>query len=266
MLASLERRAKTSAEQRGAATLRMTVRLNQGRLREAIALAEAPSGSRASPPLLRIGLALLTDTPDSAAAAAVRDVARLAAGPVPDASQPAALQGYFAAIALLGEWAAANGDAAGVTRAAARMRAATREPSPITRYAAIWAALLDGHAAALRGLPTARGYADEADSLLRLGADLPPPAGENLMLARLYDALRDPVKALAAVRRGSPNGENFLQLFFWREEARLAARAGDRAAALAVYERCVRMVSAPDPEVAAMLEAVKREIGALDQD
>jgi hypothetical protein len=86
------------------------------------------------------------------------------------------------------------------------------------------------------------------------------------MLARLYDALRDPVKALAAVRRGSPNGDNFLQLFFWREEARLAARAGDRAAALAVYERCVRMVSAPDPEVAAMLEAVKREIGALDQD
>lgn len=264
ILAIRARRATTRAEQIRAADERMTVRLNQGRVREVLGMVDAATraGARFAP-VIQIWIWRRSGIGDSAAVAElVRELARFTAGPQPD--DPETLYPYVRAIALLGEWATSNGDAVGAGRAAARLRTVPREAVAIARYAAVWAELLDGQAAALRGQVVARTHADRADSLLKLGANLPRPAIENLALAQLYDAVGETGQALAAVRRGSPQGYNHLQSWLWREEARLAARAGEREAALAAYERAFRILSHPDPEIVASFEAVKREIEAGD--
>jgi tetratricopeptide (TPR) repeat protein len=261
MLAALLSRASTRGERRQVALLRMTVLMNQGRVREGLAVAES-AGLDPSP--IRVQVAMHLPIVDSAPTmASVRNVARVAAGPLAAEPRDTVLQ--YGAIAVLGQWAIVNGDAAGASRAAARLRAMPTGPSLPARYAAVWAELLDGHAAALRGLASARAHADRADSLLRLGAALWAPAPENIILARLYDALGDAPKGLAAVRRGSPQGNNFLQSWLWREEGRLAAKVGDRAGALTAYQRFLTLLWNPDTEIAAVAEAVRREIAALDR-
>ena len=264
MMARVPQRATTRAERGEVATLRMMVLLNQGRLREALAHVEAIS----PPPstmvdAIRVGAALRSPVADSAlVATSVRNLARVAAGPPPrNEAETAQLLGT---LTLLGEWAIRNGDGAGGNRAAARLRDAGGSIAQ-QRYATVWATLLDGQVAALRAAAAARTLADRADSLLRLGAELPPPAPENLALARLYESLGDPVQALAVVRRGAPSGHRYLRLLFLREEARLAAKTGDRAAAVASYELAMRMLYNADPEVVAAFETLKREIDELDR-
>lgn len=265
VLDAFARRASTRAERFQTTISRITVLMNQGRLREALAIGDAANFPLPNPASLRVQAAIHSAVVDSARTAAdVRELARIAAAP--PATDEQGMIRQYSTIVLLGQWAMVGGDAAGASRAAARLRAAPQVPVGVARYTAIWAELLDGHGAALRGLPSARSYADRADSLLRLGADLWPPAVENVILARLYDALGDAPKALAVVRRGSPQGSNYLHSWMRREEGRLAARVGDRAAALAAYQRYLRMLSNPDPEVAALADAVRREIALLDRD
>ena len=263
--AALMRRAKTRAELMNVNEFRMIAMLNQGRLRAAFEQLEA--GARQPSVfsnLLRVNMALWAGVGDSAqVAAAVRDLSHFVSGSVP--TDTARRADYYKAIALLGEWASRSGDAAGAGRAAARLRTAPPAPIPVARQAAIWAVLLDGQAAALRGLPAARTIADRADSLLRLGPEPDLPAVENIVLAQLYEALGDLDQALAVVRRGSPQGRNYLQLWWWREEARLAAKAGDGDAALAAYDRAALMLYQPDADVLATFDSLKREIGALDR-
>ena len=262
IVAALTGRASTRGERIQNNIQRVTILLNQGRLRAALALADS---ARLSPASLRVQAAIYGVNPDTAVtSAAVRDLARIAAGP--QATDPRGVTVQYGTLALLGQWAALNGDAAGAARAAARFRSGAAAPTPVARYTAIWAELLDGFAAALRGQGAGRAHADKADSLLRLGPELWPPYVENIVLARLYDALGDVPRALAAVRRGSPQAINLLQTWLLHEEGRLAAKAGDAGSAVKAFKRYLTMLHNPDPEVAALAEAVRREIALLDRD
>lgn len=91
---------------------------------------------------------------------------------------------------------------------------------------------------------------------------------ENLALGRLFASLGDPVRGLAAVRRGGYGGGHDVFFFssYLREEGRLAALAGDRAGAIRAYQRYLALRPHPDREVKPELDAVRAELARLLQE
>ncbi len=207
--------------------------------------------------------ALFGDGDSTAAVAALRTLEPLAYGATP-AELP---RRYRQETALCASelWRVARGDTRSVAPAIARLRSPYTGPTPVppgvgtpTRSARGCAALLDAtmaarsaHAAVQRGeAPPAQAFAaaDRLDSLLRVGeSGLVLQAGP-LVLARLRETLGDDRAALVALRRRTYlfGRQPFLASIL-REEARLAARTGDRPGAVRAARHYAALRAGAEP-------------------
>jgi hypothetical protein len=87
----------------------------------------------------------------------------------------------------------------------------------------------------------------------------------HLLVARLYERLGRPDLALAAIhRRTYMTGWPRYLATARREEGRLAARAGDHAAAARAYQRYLVLRGAAEPTVAPQVAAARAELTRLE--
>ncbi len=217
--------------------------------------------------LFRVMTTAYFDADSATGASAAALLADLTAGALPDnaAARDMALQ----AICALEQWRLARGDGAGVARAAARLRQAAepRDGARLVRNAHLCAMLLEAGAATLAGQPDARRLVERVDSAMRRG---PRNIGEtwlspteNLLIGRMFAALGDPARGLAAVRRGGHFDNDQLVSTYRREEGRLAALAGDREGAIRAYNRYLELMADPEPAVQPVVDEVKQELARL---
>jgi tetratricopeptide (TPR) repeat protein len=126
------------------------------------------------------------------------------------------------------------------------------------------AATAEAMIAQLEDRPEALALAERADSLLR--ADPPPRWSRNenqLMLARVFDALGEPATALRVLRRRDLNNPAFFLATILAEEGELAARVGDREGAVRAYTHYLTLQTDPDPELEPRVQRARSELAAL---
>jgi tetratricopeptide (TPR) repeat protein len=266
-----ERRATTAMGRYFAIGTRSYVQLNRGRPREAGLITDSLrgiEGSRFQEPTyqwVRIIRGLYASGDSAVSDSAARLLTELTSGPLKADAGGRWMQ-YFAACAL-GQWGVIRRRSEVAARAMARLRTASAPGDSVetVRSARTCGALL----AALQAIATrradARSLVERVDSLMQLG-----PFGwgylpfENLALGRMFDALGDPKRGLAAVRRGGNNRADVLLLAsYLQEEGHLATLTGDRAGAIRAYQRYLTLRTDPEPEVRSEVEAVRAELARL---
>jgi DNA-binding SARP family transcriptional activator len=257
----LRQRAGRPAERQDAAQAAHALALNEGRLDDAArALAELAE--------LRPGgggaqrLRVLDALYGDASDEAADAAARALATARPE--QPADA-------CVVAQWRLARGDTSGVARVADALRALP-PPAAVPAGGAVAAAppalcaeLLDAALAVAGGADDAGARLARLDSL----ALTPATAGDAaayapILLARLHARLGDAAGALAASRRRAymVGWPRYLATAL-REEGRWAALAGDVAGARVAWERHLALRAAPDAALAAPTETVRRDLAAL---
>jgi DNA-binding SARP family transcriptional activator len=187
-------------------------------------------------------------------AAAVAAMGRLAF----DGSRAPTLDDACAA----GQWAAWHRQTWDA-RAALRVLRDSRESSAGPAMAC--AALIEAVSAVTRSLPEALRLVERTDSLVAVG----PPLGDarayaSLAIARLYERLGDPERALASVRRRPyMHGWPRYLAAYLRAEGRLAAATGDRDGAGRAYRQYLTLRTSVAPALRAETDSVRAELGAL---
>jgi DNA-binding SARP family transcriptional activator len=164
-----------------------------------------------------------------------------------------------------GQWAATLHDAAAVERATEYLRRIESSNRTAHGASGLCAGLLGAMTAASGADAEAFGAVERLDSLLQFG----PPAGEmrdyaGVALSRLYERLGSPALALGAVRR-RPHmtvWPHFLSTHL-REEGRLAAAAGDTAAAALAWRHFLALRSAPSGAGARETDEVRAALRKL---
>jgi DNA-binding SARP family transcriptional activator len=213
--------------------------------------------------------ALYSDGDRAAAAeAAARLEARAAGLPAdtPDGRRP-----QYEDLCVAAQWRLAGGDASTAAAAINRLRNSSPawDGEPTVERNRVCASILEAQLAALQRRPEAATLLERLDSLMRTS----PPTGPtdhgsldygNLAAARLWAAAGEPRRALAAVRRRIHflGWHPFVSTYL-REEARLAAAAGDAAAARRAYERYLELRHDPGPALLPEVERVRAELARL---
>jgi serine/threonine-protein kinase len=87
----------------------------------------------------------------------------------------------------------------------------------------------------------------------------------NLVAARAHEAAGRDREALRAVRRGIWRFPPQLLSTFLRDEARLAAKLGEREAAIRAYRHYLALRSDPEPELKAEVDRVRAELAKLER-
>ena len=87
----------------------------------------------------------------------------------------------------------------------------------------------------------------------------------NVVSARAHEAAGRDRDALRAVRRGIWRFPPQLLSTFLRDEGRLAAKLGERAAAIRAYRHYLALRSAPEPELQAEVDSVRAELAKLER-
>ena len=124
-------------------------------------------------------------------------------------------------------------------------------------------ALIDAWLAVARRQPDARLRLEHADSLLMGMLDVASVEGP-VIVARLWETMGEPARALTAVRRRYYHWANTVAAaWIAREEGRLAALAGDREGAIRAYRRFLGMRPDPEERFRPEVERVKREVDRL---
>ena len=216
--------------------------LNRGRIDDAL---ESTSRLRRLQPgsdawlRLRVLDVLYADGDAAAGMDAARAlVERTSATPV---SVPTSWDGWMANACVVGQWRLARDDTTGV-RAFVELLRARRTTDPSTRVNATphaCAELLDAALAVATRRRDARMRVQRLDSLVFT----PQGAGDastyaSIAIARLFERIGDPAGALRAIRmRPYLSGWPRYLATAWREEGRLAERAGDPRAARIAYDR-----------------------------
>jgi tetratricopeptide (TPR) repeat protein len=178
------------------------------------------------------------------------------------------------ALCALAQWRLANGGADGVPSIVDVLRAAPRAEATVTldvggtaaSIDALCASLLEAWAADVAGRPDAEDLLHRLDRHLDEGLE----AGgtwqlANIVVARLMEQRGDLHGAYRAIRRQIflPGTELFATTVL-REQGRLAARLGDRDAAIRAYRTYLLFHSDPEPGPAAdAAAAVRRELAGL---
>jgi DNA-binding SARP family transcriptional activator len=160
----------------------------------------------------------------------------------------------------------AAGDVTRAHMAAARLRWLLDGPFELSARAShgSCAATLDAVIAVAARRPDARALAERADSVLRADPPVRIVASRmQLLLARAFDALDDPESALRVIRRREMNNPAFFLATILREEARLAARSGDRAGAIRAYSHYLELRSDPDAALMPEVQQIRRELAEL---
>jgi serine/threonine-protein kinase len=250
--------------------------LNQGRPAEALALTDsmAAMGPASSHAHLRIRVddALYAGGNESAAAQAIRTIARAAAAP--PSSQPDARTEQEADVCALERWNLAHGEEGGVARAIARLHGASpRRDAPESNTYNRWCATV---LEALQAARTRRGISPALvtlDSLMQTG---PRPIEywngltyqnltyANLVVSQLRELGGDAAGGLAAARRRPYHGAGAAYLAsFLRQEGRLAEATGDRPGAINAYRRYLALRSRPEPSMQGEVDRVRAELTRL---
>jgi hypothetical protein len=140
-----------------------------------------------------------------------------------------------------------------------------RHLPPVGAAPAACAELLTGSLAALTLRGDALSGIERLDSL----ALTSQTAGDAIayapiLLARLYERLGHPGRALQAVRkRAYMSGWPRYLATAWREEGRLAQLVGDHTGAQEAYERYLALRTSPEDDVVPEVEQVRRLLAAL---
>jgi hypothetical protein len=170
----------------------------------------------------------------------------------------------------LEQWRIAGGRGRGAT--VQRLHAAARELGGYdARYARVCAALLDALLVESAGrdvVAAADRLQAEYDEHLPYFSFDPLFAAVPLVMARLRESHGDISGARAWVRRrpGAGSTQHVLLSTYLREEGRLAARAGDRDAAVRAWMHYLSLRAEPEAAAAAEVERVRQALAALTAD
>jgi tetratricopeptide (TPR) repeat protein len=258
-------RASSQAERVGYYTARAIYLLELGRPRDALAALdslEQVSGDPAGRAILDVLHALYVDGDTTAAVRAAARLAPLADGALADSAARRAVQ--YDATCAREQWRVANGRYDSAPRAVARLRGAghPRDLHLTVRKAHLCALLIDAMAAVGQGRPDAVRLVERADSVMRQGPLLGDNLSyQNLAVGRLFAAVGEYERALAAVRRGGYFGATAGT--YHREEGRLAEQTGDREGAVRAWARYLRHRSDPEPELRPAVEAIRARLAEL---
>jgi tRNA A-37 threonylcarbamoyl transferase component Bud32/tetratricopeptide (TPR) repeat protein len=154
-------------------------------------------------------------------------------------------------------------------RIAAQLRTAT-VPADSAWFAeapGTYAAILDAQIMAREAPAEAAAALERLDSVLANPGFGYSGSPGNLIAARLHEQRGESEQALQALRR------RVFDLFwspeytrYYREEGRLAALTGDRAGAVAAYNRYLRIRFEPEPRLRAQRDSVLAELAALERE
>jgi len=165
-------------------------------------------------------------------------------------------------------WDLAAGDTTGAQMAIDSLR--TREPeTPLYMIAPVCAAVLEVERDLVTGSPDFQRHTAELDTLIYVGprVDFHVFKTANLTLARGFDVLGEPERALEAVRRRphdpwtGPIGLSALL----REEGRLAALTGDIDGAVTAYRHYLALRQDPEESLRASVDSVHQELERLER-
>jgi eukaryotic-like serine/threonine-protein kinase len=258
ILGRVRSRSVTQRERSQAAEFEHLVAMDRGQPRRGSAAASAASRR----PAAIVLDALFWDGDTAAAAAALPAAAAVARSrPAPDTEN----EWLDAQLAIgLHGISRRSVDAAREARAAI---AAFRPGSPVRATTARnYVLLLDAQIAVLERAPSARSAIAAVDSALVRGEPgwrYFEPAG-NLVVARLWEEMGEPRRALEAARRyrNGPDPWPFHSTRV-RENARLAAIVGERDEAIKNYRLFLNLRAKPEPELVAERDAARRELDKL---
>jgi len=242
--------------------------LNQGRPVLALditeQLQELQPGTRAHL-RLRVLDALYAAGDSAAAERAATELARFADARVAPTADAQAVQ--LADLCVLEQWRLAHGDRRAATRVVARLRAAGSllVSVPVAAPPLACAELLSGMRAVAANEPTALTQVRQLDSLMFTGpavSDVSTYA--HLVVARLYERLGEPGRALAAIRRRAymSSWPRYLATAR-REEGRLALAFGDTVGAVASYRGYLALRAEAEPAAAGGDAAIRRLLAGV---
>jgi hypothetical protein len=262
-LSILEARAKSMPEQVDVALGQHSLAVLQGRPNAALeAGARLMTLQPGSQGYLRLRVldALYAEGDTTAAAAAARRLETLTSRGIAEASITS--EPHLSNICALSQWHLSREDTVGIRRAIGTLRGSGQTRGPTSPLVAppgvcadlldVWLAVLIRHGAAFQKL-------ERLDSL----ALTPEVAGDAmtyapLLLARLFEGIGQPGRALQAVRKrvymvGWPR---YLAKA-WREEGRLAELVGDINGARRAYDRYLELRGSPERSVQPEVEQVR---------
>jgi DNA-binding SARP family transcriptional activator/TolB-like protein len=209
---------------------------------------------------LRVLDALYAAGDSAAAERAAAELARFADARVAPTADAQAVQ--LADLCVLEQWRLAHGDRRATMRVVARLRAAGSllVSVPVAAPPLACAGLLSAMRAVAAREPTALAQVHQLDSLMFTGPAV-SDAGTyaHLVVARLYERLGEPSRALDAIRRrGYMSSWPRYLATARREEGRLALAAGDTVGAIASYRQYLALRAEAEPAVAGGDAAIRR--------
>ena len=245
--------ATRSADELDALLAQHSFALNQGRPVLALditeQLQELQPGTRAHL-RLRVLDALYASGDTVAAQRAVVELASVADART--AATPDARGAQLANLCVLEQWRLAHGDRRATARVVARLRAAGSllVTVPVAAPPLACAELLATMRAVAAREPTALAQVQRLDSLMLTGPAVSDASTyAPLVIARLYERLGEPARALEALRRrGYMSGWPRYLATVRREEGDLALAAGDSVGAVAVYRQYLALRNDPEPD------------------
>lgn len=171
---------------------------------------------------------------------------------------------------VVAQWRLARGELRGVAQIVAMLRSAgvPRVAVPIGANPLACAGIVDATMAVMTGKPDALQRVEQLDSLMLSG----PAVGDastyaHLAVARLYDRLGKPDRALAAIRRRPyMTGWPRYLATTRREEGLLAVRIGERERALMSFRQYLALTREPEARVRPLVASVRREVAKLEQE
>jgi tetratricopeptide (TPR) repeat protein len=242
--------------------------LNSGRPAAALRQVDSLGGSELARHTAYVAATTWWDADSATGTASAALLVELTARPLPD-SGPARRE-LLSATCALALWQLARGDGSGVPASAARLRSVQTVPGDharLTRNAALCADVIEAGAATVARRADALRLVERVDSVVRRGPrafnDQWQPPFENLVLGRLFATLGDPVRGLAALRRGGPFDVDWIASAYLREQGRLAALTGERDAAIRAYNRYLDLRADPEPTVKTVVDEVRAELARL---
>ena len=181
---------------------------------------------------------------------------------------PAAEAIRLADACVVAQWRLARGEVRGVAQILGTLRGAgtPRVPVPIGANPLACAEIIEATMAVVTRQPNALQRVSRLDSLMLSG----PAVGDagtyaHIAVARLYERLGMPERALAAIRRrpymaGWPRYLATAR----REEGMLASRVGQRERAIAAFRQYLALMGDPEEPVRPLVSAVRAEVARLE--
>lgn len=237
--------------------------LNRGRPQEAQRLAEAisPGWSAADRLAVVVLSALYGDGDSVAAAAAARTLARQVEGPF--AAEAKLRHSQFQYVCVVQQWRLAHGDLEGTPASIAKLRVPDPSaPAWLIVQNAACSTALEASLAAARAKPEAGLLSQRLDSMVQAIAGSNWSFPRHRMVAHVWEARGDWVRALAAIRRRPRDKVRYLAGDL-REEGRLAGLAGDTAGAVHAYRHYLALRLDPEPVLRPQVEAVHAILARL---